>query len=84
MSCGVENGSFSVTNPASLDVPVSQYCERVRKLDRPFCEFHRLFVFLALDVGINTVEIGIPGHGFLYGGIAHTKRWQRQNFFDLS
>jgi hypothetical protein len=84
MSRGVENGPFSMTNPTSLDISISQDRESICKLYRPFCEFHRLFISSALDIGLDAFEIGILGRGFLCGEIAHTKRWKRQNSSDSS
>ena len=42
MSGGIEDGPFSVTNPAGLDVSVGQNGESVRKLYRPLRKFHGL------------------------------------------
>ena len=48
MPRGIEDGSFSVTDPSSFDVSVRQDGESVCKLYRPLREFHCLFKVSAL------------------------------------
>jgi hypothetical protein len=74
MPRGVENSTLSVTDPASLDVSISQDGKSIRKLYRPLREFHRLFKISALDIKLCLFAIGILGGDFLFEETVHTTR----------
>lgn len=83
MPRGVKNSTLSVTDPASLDISISQDGKSIRKLYRPLREFHRLFKISALDIKLSLVATGILEGGFLSEGTVHTTHWQRRNSSDL-
>ena len=83
MPCGMKNGSFSVTNPTSLDVSIRQDGQSVGKLYRSLREFHCLFQVFSTSLTFKLYAIDVLGRGSLCGGTTHITRSRRQNSFGL-